>query len=102
MKKQILALMAVSALTVSATAMAAGDAAKGKAKAAACGACHGANGISKAPTFPNLRGQKSVYLLSQMKAFKSGARKNAIMGMQVKALSNADMANLAAYYSSLK
>jgi len=102
MKKQILALMAVSALTVSATAMAGGDAAKGKAKAAACGACHGTDGIGKTPTFPNLKGQKEVYMVSQLKAFKSGARKNAIMGMQVKALSDADMANLAAYYSSLK
>ena len=102
MKKQILALIAASALTVSATAMAAGDAAQGKAKAAVCAACHGADGIGKSPAFPNLKGQKEVYLLSQMKAFKSGDRKNAIMGGQAKGLSDADMANLAAYYSSLK
>lgn len=102
MKKQILALMAVSALTVSATAMAGGDAAKGKAKAAACGACHGADGISKSPAFPNLKGQKEMYLNSQMKAFKSGARKNAIMNGQAKGLSDADMANLSAFYAGLK
>jgi cytochrome c553 len=102
MKKQILALVAVSALTVSATAMAGGDAAKGKAKATACGACHGANGISASPAFPNLKGQKAMYLTAQMKAFKTGTRKNAIMNGQAKGLSDADIANLAAYYSGLK
>ena len=102
MKKQILALMAISALTVSATAMAGGDAAKGKAKAAVCGACHGADGISKSPVWPNLKGQKAAYIVAQLKAFKSGARKNAMMAPQVKALSDADMANLAAYFSGLK
>ena len=102
MKKQILAMVAVSAMTVSATAMAGGDAAKGKAKAAACGACHGADGISKSPTFPNLKGQKEMYLVSQMKAFKTGTRKNAIMNGQAKNLSDADIANLAAFYASLK
>jgi len=102
MKKQILTLIAVSALTVSATAMAGGDAAKGKAKAAVCGACHGTDGIGKSPIFPNLKGQKPAYLVSQMKAFKTGVRKNPIMNGQAKGLSDADMANLAAYYSGLK
>ena len=102
MKKQILALMAVSALTVSATAMAGGDAAKGKARAAACGGCHGADGMSKSPTFPNLKGQKEMYLVAQMKAFKTGSRKNPIMNGQAKGLSDADIANISAYYSSLK
>ena len=102
MKKQILALMAVSALTVSASSMAAGDAAAGKVKAKVCASCHGADGISKSPTFPNLKGQKAMYTASQLKAFKSGARKNPIMNGQAKGLSDADMANLAAYYAGLK
>ena len=102
MKKQILTLIAVAAMSASTASMAGGDAAKGKARAAACGGCHGADGISKSPTFPNLKGQKEMYLASQMKAFKSGARKNAIMNGQAKGLSDADMANLAAYYANLK
>ncbi len=102
MKKQVLTLLAATVLTVSASSAIAGDAAKGKAKAAACGACHGTDGIGKSPTFPNLKGQKVTYLEKQLKAFKSGARKDPIMNGQVKALSDADMANIAAFYSSMK
>ena len=101
MKKQLLALIAATALTASANAIAAGDAAKGKAKAASCGACHGTDGMSKVPTYPNLKGQKAAYLVKQMKAFKSGARKDATMNAMSKPLSNADIDNLAAYYSSM-
>ncbi len=101
MKKQILALIAVSALTVSATSMAGGDAAAGKARAAACGGCHGADGMSKSPIYPNLKGQKEAYLVKQLKNFKSGARKDPTMNAMAKPLSDADMANIAAYYSSM-
>ena len=103
MKNQIMALMAASALVVSANAVAGGDAAKGKMKATTvCAACHGADGISKVPTYPNLHGQKEQYLVSQLKNFKSGARKNPIMEPQAKMLSDEDMANVAAYFASLK
>lgn len=102
MKKQILALLAASALTISANAVAAGDAAAGKAKAAVCAACHGTDGVGKMPTYPNLKGQKEAYLAKQMKAFKDGTRKDPTMNAMAKPLSDADIANLAAYYSSLK
>ena len=102
MKKQVLSLLAASALAVSATsAIAAGDAAAGKAKAASCAACHGADGISKVPMYPNLKGQKAAYIEKQLKAFKSGDRKDPTMNSMAKPLSDADMANLAAYYSSM-
>lgn len=100
MKKQVLALIAASALAVSANAVA-GDAAAGKAKAATCAACHGMDGVSKVPTYPNLKGQKEAYLVKQLKAFKDGTRKDPTMNAMAKPLSDADMANLAAYYSSL-
>lgn len=103
MKKQILSLLAASVLTVSASsAIAAGDAAAGKTKAASCAACHGAKGISMVPTYPNLQGQKAAYIVKQLKAFKSGARKDPTMNAMSKPLSDADMANLAAYYKGLK
>ncbi|MCW9013055.1 MAG: cytochrome c [Gammaproteobacteria bacterium] len=102
MKKQILALLAATALTVSANAVAAGDAAKGKAKAAACAACHGNDGIGKMPTYPNLKGQKEAYLTKQMKAFKDGTRKDPTMNAMAKPLSDADMANISAYFSGMK
>lgn len=83
----------------------AGDAAAGKAKSAICATCHGANGISVVPIYPNLKGQQEAYLTSSMKAYKAGQRQggmSAIMNAQAAALSDADIANLAAYYSSLK
>lgn len=103
MKKQVLILLAASVLAISATSvMAAGDAAKGKAKAAMCGACHGVGGISSSPLNPNLRGQKAAYLVKQLKAFKSGTRKDPTMNAMAKPLSDTDMANIAAYFSGLK
>lgn len=101
MKKQIVALVAATALIASVNAMAAGDAAAGKTKAAACASCHGADGMSKAPTFPNLKGQKETYLAKQMKAFRDGTRKDPTMNGMSKTLTDADIDNLAAYYSKL-
>ncbi len=81
---------------------AAGDAAAGKAKSAICAACHGADGISPSPLWPNLAGQKEAYLVKQIKAFKNGERKDPSMAPMVAALTDADIENLAAYYASLK
>ena len=103
MKLKVLAV--ISALTLAASAnvaFAGGDAAAGKAKAATCAGCHGAAGISAIPTYPNLAGQKEAYLAAQMTAFKDGSRKNATMNAMAAPLSDADIANLAAYYASLK
>ncbi len=80
----------------------AGDAAAGKAKSAICAACHGADGISPSPLWPNLAGQKEAYLVKQIKAFKSGERKDPSMAPMVAALTDEDIDNLAAYYASLK
>lgn len=67
----------------------------------ACGACHGADGISVSDTIPNLKGQKKGYIVNQLKAFKSGDRKNGIMNGQAAGLSDDDMASLADHYNSL-
>lgn len=79
----------------------AADAAAGKAKSVTCAACHGQNGISIAPNYPNLACQKDKYLVKSIKAYKSGARNDPMMKPMVMALSDADIENLAAYYSSL-
>ena len=102
MKRQILAIVAAITLTASANVTFAADAAAGKAKAATCGGCHGAAGISAAPNFPNLAGQKAAYLVKQMKAFKDGTRKEPMMAPMMAPLKDADMANIAAYYAGLK
>ncbi len=76
--------------------------AAGKAMVGAvCAACHGANGISVSPRFPNLAGQRGPYIERQLKAFKSKKRKNAIMNGVASHLSNAAMADIAAYFASL-
>lgn len=102
MKHQILTLLSAIALATAANVASAGDAAAGKAKAATCAGCHGANGISAVPAYPNLAGQQEAYLVSSLKGFRDGTRVNATMGAMAKPLSDADIANLAAYYASLK
>ena len=79
-----------------------GNAVAGKQKAAACAACHGADGNKTIDgNHPKLAGQYADYLLKALKDYKSGNRSNAIMAGQVQNLSEADMANLAVYYASL-
>lgn len=76
----------------------------GKAKSVVCAACHGADGIATAPIYPNLKGQKEAYLISSLKAYKASQREGgmaALMTPQASMLSDEDIANLAAYYSSL-
>ncbi len=72
----------------------------GKATAANCAACHGADGSSANPSWPSLIGQSKVYLVNALKAYKGGARKNGMMAGIVKELSDADMDNVAAYYAN--
>ena len=80
----------------------AADAKAGEAKAVACTGCHGPKGISFAPDVPNLAGQKEAYLAKAIKYYKTGERKNPMMAGMVGGLSDEDIANLAAYFSSLK
>lgn len=88
------------ALLLSSQAIAA-DVAAGKAKSMVCAACHGANGISIIPDYPNLAGQKVKYLESSIKAYRDGERKNGIMSPMASGLTDTDIANIAAYFASL-
>ena len=102
MKKFIVGAIAAS---LSAGVMAAGDAAAGKAKAIACAGCHGQNGIAMVPTYPSLAGQNAAYLEGALKAYKTQERKGyqaPIMYGMAAALSDQDIANLAAFYSEIK
>ncbi|HXH03723.1 MAG TPA: cytochrome c [Candidatus Competibacteraceae bacterium] len=101
MKKNLsIVLMIGLGLGLGAPALA-GDPAAGKAKAAACAACHGPEGVSPNPEWPNLAGQKEKYLINQLKAFKSGTRSNPMMSPMATPLSDTDIEDLAAYFSSL-
>jgi len=79
----------------------AGDAAAGKAKSATCAGCHGPAGISNNPLWPNLAGQKEGYIVKQIKAFRDGGRSDPMMSPMAKPLTDADIDNLAAYFSGL-
>ncbi|MBT6273895.1 MAG: cytochrome c4 [Chromatiales bacterium] len=99
MRKLTLLALITGALTFS-TAMA-GDPAAGKARAGVCAGCHGVNGQSAQAMWPNLAGQSGTYIANQLKAFKDKVRKAPQMAPMVAALTDADMANLGAYYQSL-
>ena len=97
--KPILFALLTSLIFASSSAMA-GDAAAGKAKSAVCASCHGPAGVSSNPLWPNLAGQQEQYLVKQIKAFRDGDRKDPMMAPMVAALSDDDIANLAAYYAA--
>jgi len=102
MKKSLVLFVAAALISVQGLAQAA-DVAAGKAKAMMCAACHGPAGVSSNPMYPNLAGQKANYIVKQLKDFKSGARNNnPLMPPMAKSLSDSDMENVAAYFSSLK
>ncbi len=64
-----------------------------------CAGCHGVDGNSTDPQFPKLAGQKASYLRSQVRAFKTGARKSDVMSGPAAAISDAQIGELARYYS---
>lgn len=80
----------------------AGDAAAGKRKAMQCQTCHGLDGLSKLPEAPNLAGQPEAYLVKSLNDFRQGLRKNEMMSIVAPALTDADVADLAAYYAAIE
>lgn len=105
MKLMASLIIGIVAIMMNSLAIAEGDVAAGKAKSAVCATCHGAEGIAIMPAYPNLAGQNAEYLASALKAYRDKQRQGgmaAIMQMQANNLSDEDIANLAAYYSSLK
>lgn len=95
-------LLAVSlALAFGTAAAADGNAAAGKTKAAACEACHGADGNGIAPNYPALAGQYQDYLVQVLHEYKDGQRTNAIMNGMAAPLSDQDIKDVAAFFSSM-
>ncbi|MGH8191808.1 MAG: c-type cytochrome [Rhodanobacteraceae bacterium] len=79
-----------------------GDPKAGKAKAVACGACHGMDGNSTDPQYPKLAAQSQQYIVTQLMRFKSGVRQNAIMQGMAATLSPQDMHDIGAYFAEQK
>jgi cytochrome c553 len=78
----------------------AADVAAGKSHAATCEGCHGQNGNSSNPLFPSLASQGHIYIEAQLSAFREGVRSNPIMQQFAAGLTDTDIQNLAAYFSS--
>ena len=97
MNKLLISLLVTIGLT--GVAHAAGDAAAGKGKTAVCGACHGADGNSPAAMFPKLAGQNEAYLVKQLNDIKSGTRAVVEMTGLLDAMTDQDLADIAAYYA---
>jgi cytochrome c553 len=97
-----LSLLSSVLLLASLPAFAAGDATAGQAKSAICAACHGADGNSVVPNWPKLAGQHEQYLVRQVALIKSGARVVPEMVGIVPALTDQDIADLAAWFASQK
>jgi len=99
-KKTTIVFMA-GVLLLFGSALHAGDIVAGKKKSASCAGCHGAQGISSNPLWPNLAGQQAGYLVKQLIAFRDGSRTDPMMTPMAKPLSDTDIQNLAAWYNSL-
>jgi len=95
----LLLALAVCGITLAGTADA-GDAAAGQVKSSTCAGCHGMNGMSNNEMYPNLAGQKEAYLVKALNAYRSGDRTDPTMKAMASALSDADVENLAAFFSS--
>ncbi len=91
----------ITTLIASSAVFSAANVAAGKAKAVTCIGCHGPEGIAFAPNFPNLAGQKAFYLATAIQSYRTGERNDPTMKAMVAGLTDADVANLAAYYASL-
>ena len=96
-----LAALALTTNIVQAQSLVDGSADAGKTKAITCTACHGAEGNSVNPLWPNIAGQHASYIAAQLNAFKSGARKDPLMAPQAMMLADTDIANLAVYFEGL-
>ena len=101
MNKVMVAAVAGVLIGLSGTAMAAADAAAGKTKALSCGGCHGTEGMSPNPEWPNLAKQNAAYLVKQLKDFRAGTRVDPMMQGMAAPLSDADIEDLAAYFAGL-
>lgn len=93
-------LLTVLLLAAPSALLAKGDPNAGKNKAQTCAACHGTDGKSISPTYPNLAGQHESYLVKALADYRAGRRTNPVMGPMATGLSDQDIEDLAAWYAS--
>lgn len=101
MRRTVLSVLACMAAAAAPPALA-GDPAAGREKAGACRTCHGIDGLARMPIAPHLAGESEIYLETQLRAFRSGKRRHEMMSVVAKGLSDKDIADLAAWYASIR
>jgi len=99
--KRLFIVFVITLLAMGIGSVNAGDAEAGKAKSASCAGCHGQDGISANPVWPNLAGQHEPYLIMEMKEYRDEVRNDPLMTPIVHNLTDEDIEDLAAYYASL-
>jgi len=97
----VFAGIALAVVPAQAESLVDGDIDRGKTKSITCSACHGADGNSISPLWPNIAGQAAKYTVAQLKAFKDGKRSDPLMTSQAMLLSDEDMMDLAVYFETL-
>lgn len=95
-------IVALIACAGSTAALAEGSVEAGETKAGICLACHGPNGNSSNPEWPNLAEQHANYIAEQLRLFRAGTRPNPVMMPMAQSLSDQDIADVAAYYAAQK
>ena len=100
-RNQLALAYALACALACVTSAAQADVEAGRAKARMCVVCHGEAGISVVPNVPNLAGQPEAYLAQQMKAYRSGKRSDETMNIIAKPLTDADVADLAAWFAAI-
>lgn len=100
--REILILAAALAVAIPPPAGAAGDPAAGRKKAMQCAACHGIDGVAVQPDAATIAGESEIYLARQLEAFRTGERRHEQMSIIAEGLSDEDIADLVAWYSSIR
>ena len=96
------AMLMMSLILLCAGAAQARDPVAGQKLAGACAACHGQNGLSTLPNAPHLAGQPAIYVAEQLKSYRNGSRKNEVMAVIAKPLTDEQIDDLAAWYASIQ
>ena len=97
-----LAMAVAACLSPAAPAAHAADPVAGRAKAQVCVNCHGVDGIGRMANVPHIAGESEIYLVAQLEAFRAGKRTHEIMSVIARDLSDADIADLAAWYARIE
>jgi cytochrome c553 len=96
------ACLAAACVLAAGPVLANGDPVEGRRKASQCQTCHGIDGLATVPIAPHLAGENFTYLQTQLRNYKNGRREHEIMTVVASQLSDEDINDLAAWYSSIR